>query len=199
MCTKFDPSPHIKSPLGIHFYAYKRLENIAIVMKFHVNVYFVNLKHIINYYWKSPSSSMQYVGLLGVKPGFEPQARHQNNMQKVFLRRFPLCRFQAQTLRVNKIAMKSFLKICLSASTLNYRSRHLCIQIYTHGMRNWVNNLDWRFVMANYVCYYILLRLVHNCPFVLSRLLKKICLAIIISLKIVLPHWNLTWTWMQFA
>ena len=28
------------------------------------------------------------VGLLDVKPGFEPQARHQNKIQKVFLRRF---------------------------------------------------------------------------------------------------------------
>ena len=42
------------------------------------------------------------------QPGFEPQARHQNKMQKVFLRRYPLSR--AKALRVNKIAMKSFPK-----------------------------------------------------------------------------------------
>ena len=31
-------------------------------------------------------SSRQCVGLLVEKPGFEPQARHQNKIQKVFLR-----------------------------------------------------------------------------------------------------------------
>ena len=36
------------------------------------------------------------------------QARHQNEIRKVFLRRFPLSRFLAKSLRVNKIAMKSF-------------------------------------------------------------------------------------------
>ena len=38
------------------------------------------------------------------------QARHQNKIQEVFLRRFPLSGFLATTLRVNKIAMKSFSK-----------------------------------------------------------------------------------------
>ena len=42
------------------------------------------------------------VGLLDEKPGFEPQARHRNKIQKVFLRQFPLSRFLAKTLRVNK-------------------------------------------------------------------------------------------------
>ena len=36
--------------------------------------------------WRRPC----YVVWLDVKPGFEPQARHQNKIQKVFLRRFPL-------------------------------------------------------------------------------------------------------------
>ena len=49
-------------------------------------------------------------GLLDEKSGFESQARHQNKIRKVFLRRFPLSRFQAKILRVNKIAMKSFSK-----------------------------------------------------------------------------------------
>ena len=48
------------------------------------------------------------IGLLDEKPGFEPEVRHQNKIRKVFLRRFPLSRFLAETLRVNKIAMKSF-------------------------------------------------------------------------------------------
>ena len=60
--------------------------------------------------WLSPWSSRLCVGLLGEKPGFESQARHQNKIRKVFLRRFPLSRFLAKTLRVNKIAMKSFSK-----------------------------------------------------------------------------------------
>ena len=56
-------------------------------------------------------SSRQCVGLLNEKPGFEPQIRHQNKIQKVFFFwRFPLSRFLAKTLGVNKIAMKSFTK-----------------------------------------------------------------------------------------
>ena len=47
------------------------------------------------------------VGLLDMKPEFLPQARHQNKIQKVFLRRYPLIRFLAKILRVNKIAIKS--------------------------------------------------------------------------------------------
>ena len=48
--------------------------------------------------------------LLDEKPVFESQARHQNEIRKVFLWRFPFSRFLAKTLRVNKIAMKSFSK-----------------------------------------------------------------------------------------
>ena len=59
---------------------------------------------------KSPWSSRWCVGLLDEKPGFEPQVRHQNEIRKVFLRRFPLSRFLANAPRVNKIAMKSFSK-----------------------------------------------------------------------------------------
>ena len=44
------------------------------------------------------------------KPGFNSQARHQNEIQKILLRRVPLSRLLAKTLRVNKIAMKSLLK-----------------------------------------------------------------------------------------
>ena len=40
----------------------------------------------------APWSSKQRVGLLDVKPGFEPQARHKKKTQKVF---------PAKTLRVN--------------------------------------------------------------------------------------------------
>ena len=45
--------------------------------------------------------------MLDEKPGFKPQARHQNEIQKVFLRQFHLSRFLAKTLRINKIAMKT--------------------------------------------------------------------------------------------
>ena len=51
---------------------------------------------------KSPCSSRQCVGLLDEKPGFEFQARHQNEVRKVNLWRFSLSRFLAKTLRVNK-------------------------------------------------------------------------------------------------
>ena len=43
-------------------------------------------------------------------PGFEPQARHQNKIRKIFLLRFSPSTFLAKTLRVNKIAMKSLSK-----------------------------------------------------------------------------------------
>ena len=56
-----------------------------------------------------------------LKPGFVFQIRHQNEIwkQKIFLRRFPLSRFLAKTLRVKKFSMKSFSKICRSESTLS--------------------------------------------------------------------------------
>ena len=45
----FDPSPHIKSPLEIHFYAYNWLKHIGIMMKFGMNMYFINLNHIAKF------------------------------------------------------------------------------------------------------------------------------------------------------
>ena len=42
----FDPSPHVKSPLEIQIYDYKRLKNIGILMKFSMDAYFVNLNYI---------------------------------------------------------------------------------------------------------------------------------------------------------
>ena len=45
---------------------------------------------------------------------------------KIILRRQPLSRFLVRTLRVNKIVLKSFSKICRSDSTLNCRSHHSC-------------------------------------------------------------------------
>ena len=50
---------------------------------------------------KSPRSSRQCVDFLDEELGFECQARHQNEIRKVFLRPFPLSRFLAKTLRVN--------------------------------------------------------------------------------------------------
>ena len=58
-------------------------------------------------------------GLLDEKPGFEPQVRHQNKMQKVLLRRFPLSRFLAKTMNATKIAMKSFSKKSVVRSRLS--------------------------------------------------------------------------------
>ena len=59
---------------------------------------------------RSPQSSRYGAGLLDVKPGFELQVRHQNKMRKVFLWRFPLNRFLAKTLRVNKNCYEKLLK-----------------------------------------------------------------------------------------
>ena len=59
---------------------------------------------------KSPWSSGQYVRLLDKKPEFEFQARRQIEIRNVVLRRFPLSRFLAKTLRENKICHEKFLK-----------------------------------------------------------------------------------------
>ena len=64
--------------------------------------------------------------LFNVKPGFKPQVRHQNKIQSVFCRRFSPGRFRAKTLRVNKIAMKTFSKN-LSFGVENCRSQRLYI------------------------------------------------------------------------
>ena len=67
-----------------------------------------------------------------------------NNTKKIYLRRLPLSRFLAKTLKVNKIAMKSVSKqICRSESTLDCRSpRHSCIKLthttYVSCVRNYV-------------------------------------------------------------
>ena len=50
------------------------------------------------------------LAFLDVKPGFQPQARHQNEIRKVFFRRYPSSRFLKKNLRVNKIFLKKFLK-----------------------------------------------------------------------------------------
>ena len=75
--------------------------------------------------------------------------------KKVFLRRFPLSKFLAKTLRVNKIAMKSFSKNLLFGVAFKLQVPPLMKKINIHnisGVRNQVNNPDWRVVIANYVC-----------------------------------------------
>ena len=45
----FHSNPYIKSPLEIYLYAYKWLKNIDSVMKFGMNMYFLNLNLIIKF------------------------------------------------------------------------------------------------------------------------------------------------------
>ena len=96
--------------------------------------------------------------LLDEKPGFESQARHQNKIRKVFPWRFPLSRFLAKTLRVNKNCHEVSQNIYRSESTLNCRFRHLCIKIthttYVVGETRSII-LTWRVVMTNYACMYV--------------------------------------------
>ena len=70
----------------------------------------------------SSMKSPQCVDLLDVKPGFEPQGRHQNKIQSRA--------FREKGLRVIKTAMKSFSK---------ERPRHLCVKL-THTTI--INNPD---------------------------------------------------------
>ena len=78
--------------------------------------------------------------------------------EKIFLRRLPLSRFLIKTLRVIKIAMQSFSKICRSDSSLNCRSRHSRIKL-KHTKVKWPGKQgrdpDGRVILANYyVCVY---------------------------------------------
>ena len=118
---------------GLVFYS-KPLVNGAAIYSSQQKIRFICylLTYLIGHNKKSPLSSRQCVGLLDEKPVFESQVRHQNEIRKVFLRRFPLSRFLAKTLRKKiKLPRKVSQKICRSESTLNCRSRHLCIKL-TH-------------------------------------------------------------------
>ena len=119
----FDPCPHIKSPLQIHVYAYKWLKNIGIVVNFSMNVYFVNLNHICS----RNGLVCSVLAYQTLKPGFVSQVSHQKKKYEKYF----FDRFLAKTLRINKIAMKNFLKIRCSQSTLTCRSYHSRIKL-TH-------------------------------------------------------------------
>ena len=72
---------------------------------------------------------------------FEPQARHQNKIQKVFL----LSRFLAKILKVNKIAVKSFLKNLSFGVDFKLQIPPLMYKINKHNIsdvRNQVNEHD---------------------------------------------------------
>ena len=73
------------------------------------------------------------LAVVNVRPlsDFRSDISKKRNVKKTFLRRLPLSRFLAKTLRVNKIAIKSFSKICTLDSTLNCECRHSCIKL-TH-------------------------------------------------------------------
>ena len=82
-----------------------------------------------------------YVGLLDMSSLFDSYVKYlplNENMKNIFLRPLPL-RFLAKIRKVNKITLKSFLKICRSESTLNCKAHHSCININAHnitGVRN---------------------------------------------------------------
>ena len=105
---------------------------------------FLNYKYMVSLL-KSPWSNRQRVGLLDEKPRLESQARHQNELRKVFLRRFSLSSFLAKTLRVNKITVKSFSKNLYFGVDFKLQVPPLIYKINTHnisGVRNQVNNPD---------------------------------------------------------
>ena len=81
---------------------------------------------IANIIHESPEFSRWCVGFIShkVRVRIPGQAS-----KKTSLRRFLLSRFLAKSLRVNNLPWKSFSKICRSESTLNCRSRHLCIKL----------------------------------------------------------------------
>ena len=63
---------------------------------------------------QSPKSSKYCVGLLDVKPVFELEARHQNKIQKVFLRLISAQQISGKNSESKlKTAMKSFSKMPL--------------------------------------------------------------------------------------
>ena len=98
-----------------------------------------------NFCQKSPQSRRQFLGILDVKTEFESQVSHQNKTRKVFLRQFPLSKFLIITLRVNIIAMKSFLKIVSFGIDFKLKVPPLQYKMNTHkisGVRKQPNNPD---------------------------------------------------------
>ena len=69
--------------------------------------------------------------------------------KKIFLQQLPLSRVLAKTLRIHKITMKSFSKICGSESTLNCQVPPLMYKINPHNVhcQYWVIHL----VVSNFV------------------------------------------------
>ena len=69
-----------------------------------------HFKHPFSFH-RSPRGLVGSVWLIRRKAkGFGSQARHQNKMRKIFFRCFPLSRFLAKILRVNKKCHEKFLK-----------------------------------------------------------------------------------------
>ena len=62
------------------------------------------------------------------------QTRPHNKIQKVFLRRFPLSRFLAKTLRLKKIAMKSFSNNLSFGNDFKLKVPPLMYKINTHNV-----------------------------------------------------------------
>ena len=88
--------------------------------------------------------------------GSYPRSVIKNEIRKIFLRRVPLSRFLAKTLRVNKPAMKNFFKILLFGGNIKLQVPPLTYKINAHnmsGVRNQAviltEGLLWRIM---YVC-----------------------------------------------
>ena len=104
-----------------------RRDHISQIFHQIFGIYFDNLL-------KSPQSIKQGVDLFDEKPRFGPQDKHENKIQKIYLRRFPFSRFLTKTLRVNKVAMKKFLTNLSFEVDFKLQVVPLIYKINTHNM-----------------------------------------------------------------
>ena len=91
---------------------------------------------------------------------FKPNILNEMKYETIFLRWLSLSRFLAKTLRINKIALKSWSKIYRLETILNCRSCHSYIKLtHTHIQHKWCEKLgrnpSWRFVISTYIYMYL--------------------------------------------
>ena len=104
-----------------------------------------------------------YVALLDVKLGLVSEIWHQNKIwqkKKIFFRQFHLSRFLAKSLRVNKTAMKNFLKNLSFGVGFSCRFRHSCIKLtHTTWVVSEARPQSWLKGCSGQLCMYVCTRM----------------------------------------
>ena len=117
------------------------LNDLPHILKLIVSIVNIIAYHAIYDTVLSKQSRRQCFGLLNVRSGFEPQARHRKRKQKVLLRQLSLSRLLAKTLSINKIAMKNYSKNLSYEVDFKLQLPSKLIHNIS-GVRNQINNPD---------------------------------------------------------